>query len=431
MSEDRSRVVRKVIVASFLGNFVEWFDYATYSYLAVIISRVFFPQGTSRDALVQTFAIFALSFLLRPIGAVLWGCWGDKYGRRWSLSVSILMMAVASFLIGCLPSFAVAGAFAPIGLLVCRMVQGFSASGEYAGAATFLAEYAPACRRGCYVSIVPASTAAGLLMGSLSAAMIAGCLPQGAVGTWGWRLPFLAAGPLGLLARHVWLELEDSPVYQELSESETGAAVGLGPLKTLLREHQRSLLVSIGVASLNAVGFYLVLTYLPTYLSNELGFSSRASFLSVNISLLFYLLAIFVMGWLSDHVGRKRMLVVASVGFVLFSVPLFIVMGTGQLWKAYLAEGVLCLFLTANDGTMASYLAESFPTEFRYTGFAVSQNLANAVFGGTASAVCTWVIGVTGSRLAPAWYLTAVSLLSLCAMVASHEHTGRDLSEVV
>ncbi|MBW4947725.1 MFS transporter, partial [Klebsiella pneumoniae] len=121
---------------------------------------------------------------------------------------------------------------------------------------------------------------------------------------------------------------EDSPVYQELSESETGAAVGLGPLKTLLREHQRSLLVSIGVASLNAVGFYLVLTYLPTYLSNELGFSSRASFLSVNISLLFYLLAIFVMGWLSDHVGRKRMLVVASVGFVLFSVPLFIVMGT-------------------------------------------------------------------------------------------------------
>ena len=380
MSEDRSRVVRKVIVASFLGNFVEWFDYATYSYLAVIISRVFFRQGTSRDALVQTFAIFALSFLLRPIGAVLWGCWGDKYGRRWSLSVSILMMAVASFLIGCLPSFAVAGAFAPIGLLVCRMVQGFSASGEYAGAATFLAEYAPACRRGCYVSIVPASTAAGLLMGSLSAAMIAGCLPQGAVGTWGWRLPFLAAGPLGLLARHVWLELEDSPVYQELSESETGAAVGLGPLKTLLREHQRSLLVSIGVASLNAVGFYLVLTYLPTYLSNELGFSSRASFLSVNISLLFYL---------------------------------------------------LCLFLTANDGTMASYLAESFPTEFRYTGFAVSQNLANAVFGGTASAVCTWVIGVTGSRLAPAWYLTAVSLLSLCAMVASHEHTGRDLSEVV
>ena len=153
MSEDRSRVVRKVIVASFLGNFVEWFDYATYSYLAVIISRVFFPQGTSRDALVQTFAIFALSFLLRPIGAVLWGCWGDKYGRRWSLSVSILMMAVASFLIGCLPSFAVAGAFAPIGLLVCRMVQGFSASGEYAGAATFLAEYAPACRRGCYVSL--------------------------------------------------------------------------------------------------------------------------------------------------------------------------------------------------------------------------------------------------------------------------------------
>lgn len=386
MSEDRSRVVRKVIVASFLGNFVEWFDYATYSYLAVIISRVFFPQGTSRDALVQTFAIFALSFLLRPIGAVLWGCWGDKYGRRWSLSVSILMMAVASFLIGCLPSFAVAGAFAPIGLLVCRMVQGFSASGEYAGAATFLAEYAPACRRGCYVSIVPASTAAGLLMGSLSAAMIAGCLPQGAVGTWGWRLPFLAAGPLGLLARHVWLELEDSSVYQELSESETGAAVGLGPLKTLLREHQRSLLVSIGVASLNAVGFYLVLTYLPTYLSNELGFSSRASFLSVNISLLFYLLAIFVMGWLSDHVGRKRMLVVASVGFVLFSVPLFVVMGTGQLWKACLAEGVLCLFLTANDGTMASYLAESFPTELRYTGFAVSQNLANAVFGGTASA---------------------------------------------
>ncbi len=164
--EEQQSMVRKVALASFLGNFIEWFDYASYSYLATIIAAVFFPASNATVALIQTFAIFALSFLLRPIGALFWGNFGDKHGRKRTLSISIILMSGATFLIGCLPSYSIVGLAAPLLLLFLRMVQSFSASGEYAGAATFLGEYAPTSKRGLYCSLIPASTAIGLLAGS-------------------------------------------------------------------------------------------------------------------------------------------------------------------------------------------------------------------------------------------------------------------------
>lgn len=227
---EKSKTVRKVATASFFCNFIEWFDYATYSYFAVVIAHVFFPNDDPALALIQTFAVFALSFLLRPIGAIFWGNMGDKKGRKWSLTVSVFMMAGATFCIGLLPGYAALGICAPALLLLLRMIQGFSASGEYAGAATFLAEYAPTDKRGMYCSIVPASTAIGLLVGSAFATVMYTIMPEAAVNEWGWRIPFVLAGPLGIGAYFVNIQLEDSPTYQAmqraLKDAEASGAAG-------------------------------------------------------------------------------------------------------------------------------------------------------------------------------------------------------------
>ncbi|HIW75349.1 MAG TPA: MFS transporter [Candidatus Gordonibacter avicola] len=427
---EKSSTIRKVAVSSFLGNFIEWFDYATYSYFAIVIANVFFPGDDPALALIQTFAVFALSFLLRPIGAVFWGAMGDKKGRKWALSTSIFLMAGATFCIGLLPGYSLVGFAAPVMLLLLRMLQGFSASGEYAGAATFLAEYAPTNKRGLYCSIVPASTATGLLIGSMFATAMYAFLPDAAVNDWGWRIPFLLAGPLGLVAHYIRVRLEDSPTYQTMRDAVEKAHATQRPIRELFRNHLRELIISFGAAMLNAVGFYVVLTYLPVYLETVVMMDASQSSFITTICLIAYILFIFGMGHLSDKFGRKRMLIIACVSFIVLTVPAFMLLNTGSFFIVLAVELVMCAALTVNDGTLSSYLTETFPTAVRYSGFALSFNLANAIFGGTASLISTTLIAATGSNLAPAWYMVGVSCIALVAMILSHEHTGKDLSEV-
>lgn len=416
---ERSVALRKAAAASFIGNFVEWFDYASYGYLATVIALVFFPAGDSTAALLATFAVFALSFILRPIGAVVWGNWGDKRGRRWALSWSILLMSGATFLIGLMPGYAQIGIAAPIGLLLLRMIQGFSASGEYAGAAVFLAEYASAKRRGLFTSIVPASTATGLLLGSLFATGLHALFSEAAMVDWGWRIPFLLAGPLGLIGRYIRVHLEDSPAYTAMVEESAAQTQQRTPLRALFHGHWKTVLVSFGVSSLNAVAFYILLSYMPTYLTEELGMPPESAFMASSVTLVFYVACIFVMGHISDSVGRKKMLIFACVLFITASVPLFTVLEGAPFWTIVMVEMAFVAMLTMNDGTLPTFLSESFPTEVRYSGFAISFNLANALLGGTAPFICTWLISVSGSVLAPAFYLSVVSVLALGAMVAA------------
>ena len=435
-SNDQRSTIRKVAVSSFLGNFIEWFDYATYSYFAVVIANVFFPGDDPALALMQTFAVFALSFLLRPIGAIFWGSMGDKKGRKWALSTSIFLMTGATFCIGLLPGYLAIGLAAPILLLLLRMIQGFSASGEYAGAATFLAEYAPSDKRGVYCSLVPASTAVGLLVGSTFATVMYTILPDAAVNEWGWRIPFVLAGPLGIGAYFVNIQLEDSPTYQAmqraLKDAEASGAAGAPerPIHCLFTKHLRKLIISIGAAMLNAVGFYVVLTYLPVYLETAVLMPKNEASLITTIALVTYVAFIFASGHLSDKFGRKKMLITAAAGFVVFTIPAFWLLNTLDFFTILVVELVMCLMLTINDGTLSSYLCETFPTDVRYSGFALSFNLANAIFGGSASYISFALINVTGDPIAPAYYMVFIAILALGAMIASHEHTGKDLSEV-
>ncbi len=432
-SEEQHRTLKRVTFSSFLGNFIEWFDYASYSYLATVIAGVFFAGEDKMVSTMLTFGVFALAFLVRPIGAVFWGNMGDKKGRKWALSMSILLMSGATFMVGCLPGYAVVGAAAPALLLVCRMVQSFSASGEYAGAATFIAEYAPKEHRGFYCSMVPASTAVGLLTGSLFATFLFGVWGATSefVVTWGWRIPFLLAAPLGLITHYIRTHLEDSPVYEAMRQDmQQGQAQIDKPIRTLLRTYPRKVIICFGACMLNAVGFYMVLTYIPNYLEVTLNFNPSIASLITTVCLVFYIGFIFLSGRISDRVGRKKMLIVASVGFMVCTVPVFHLFGTERFGVILVCELVLCLLLTVNDGTLASYLTETFPTNVRYSGFAFSFNLANALFGGSASYISFALIEATGDAIAPAYYMVGVSLVAFIAMVLSHEHTGLDLSEV-
>lgn len=419
------QIRRKVVAASFIGNFVEWFDYAAYGYLAVTIAAVFFPESAPQTALLLTFGLFAISFLVRPLGGFVWGHIGDRIGRREALSWSILLMSGATFAIALLPGYLTIGVAAPLLLLALRLIQGFSASGEYAGASAFLVEYAPANRRGLYAAVVPASTAAGLLLGSLMAALLTGLLDPEQMQSWGWRIPFLLAAPMGLIGRYIRTKLEDSPVFLELAEDDSASKT---PVSSLFRNHWKQLLLASGAVLLNAVGFYVILSYMPTYLSQELGLASTLAYIATTVALATYIGFIFITGMLSDRFGRRRVLMTASVLFILFTVPAFMLLETGNFAMILLVQVLLGAMLTLNDGTLPSYLAEMFPTRVRYSGFAVSFNLSNALFGGTAPFVATLLIASSGSVLAPGWYLMGAAVVSLVAVALSVETSKKPLT---
>lgn len=415
---------RRVIAACFLGNFVEWFDYAMYGYLAVVISQVFFPAEDATASLLATFAVFATSFAVRPVGGIVWGYIGDRWGRKTALSWSILIMSGSTFLIACLPSYQAIGLAAPLLMLLLRIVQGFSAAGEYAGAAAFLAEYAPDRNRGLQTSVVPASTATGLLVGSLVAALLTAVFDEEAMASFGWRIPFLMALPLGLIGWYIRVKLEDTPAFRELDAGESKHSA---PVKETLVRNRKAIGLAFGVTLLNAVGFYMLLSYMPTYLSQELGLGQTQAFVATSVSLSVYVGFIFGAGTLSDRFGRKRMLMTAAASFVVLAVPIFFLMPGATYLGVVLLIVLLSAMLSMNDGTLACYLVEAFPTKVRYTGFAFSFNTANAIFGGSAPFVATLLIQTTGSALAPAWYLAGAAAITLVAMLYSAETSGRPL----
>ncbi|AHI21473.1 MFS transporter [Corynebacterium vitaeruminis] len=397
--------LRSAVKASFIGTFIEWFDYAAYVYMSAVVASVFFPNLAGRTALIFTFGLFALSFLVRPIGAVVWGHIGDRFGRIRTLSTSIVLMSGATFCIGLLPGHATIGAAAPLLLLACRMVQGFSAAGEYAGASTHLAEVAPTGKRGLFGAVVPSATASGLLLGSLIAAMLTGLLDDSALHSWGWRVPFLLAAPLGIYGLMIRRSASESAQF---SASETPKKA---PIVEVFR-YPRALVVAFAGAVLNAIGFYVILTYLPTYLSEELGMNSTSAFISSSIASAFYVMYSLMTGHLSDRLGRRTTMLAAAAAMLIGIVPAFILLDTSGFLVIVTVQVCLGGILALNDGVLPSFLSEQFPTSTRLTGFALTFNCANAIFGGTAPMIATWLIGATGSVLAPAYYLAAAAVVT-------------------
>lgn len=403
-TETSKKDLRNAVRASFIGTFVEWFDYAAYMYMASIIAGVFFPELTGRVALINTFALFALSFLIRPIGAVAWGHIGDRLGRTKSLSASILFMSLATFCIALLPGYNSIGIAAPILLLVLRLIQGFSASGEYAAASTYISESAPQNRRGLFASVVPAATACGLLLGSLFVALLTSLLDDASLASWGWRLPFLLAAPLGIVGLIIRRMAPETHVADEDSAKKL-------PILEVFK-YPRALLVAFSGAILNAIGFYMVLAYLPTYLSEELGMSSSSAFIATTISSTVYAVLVVATGALSDRLGRRTTMLIAAALFAVFSIPAFLALDSASFVGVILIQVGMGACLALNDGVLPSFISEQFPADVRLTGFALTFNCANAFFGGTAAMIATWMIGASGNVIAPAYYMVAAAIIT-------------------
>ncbi|MDN5654989.1 MAG: MFS transporter, partial [Kocuria sp.] len=274
---------------------------------------------------------------------------------------------------------------------------------------------------------VPASTASGLLLGSLAATLLYGLLSDESMTSWGWRLPFLVAAPLGLIGLYIRRKIEDTPAFvkhttSQMEQVERGQKP-TPPLVELLTSAPKQMIQGLGIVLLNAVGFYVVLTFMPTYLSENLGYDATASQLATTLSLITYIAFIFLTGSVADRMGRRNTLILASCLFIVLTIPAFLVMGAGHYWLAVLALVVMGAFLSLNDGALPSAVSELFPTAVRFSGFALVFNIGNALFGGPMSAVNTWLISRTGNTMWPAFLLMGAALLALGAVLWSKDRS--------
>jgi MHS family proline/betaine transporter-like MFS transporter len=378
--------VRKAAAGASIGNAVEWFDFAIYGFLATFIAANFFPSGNETAALLNTFAIFAAAFFMRPLGGFVFGPLGDRIGRQRVLALVILLMSGSTLAIGLLPTYAAIGVAAPLLLLFLRCLQGFSAGGEYGGGAVYLAEFASVKRRGLTVTFMVWSGVLGFLIGSVTVTLLQALLPTEAMESYGWRIPFLLAGPLGLVGLYIRLRLDDTPQFAELSKTQQLA-------KSLLREAVRTawrpILQVVGLMIIFNIGYYVVFTFLPTYFIKTLHFTKTNPFVSITLASLVALILILPLAALSDRIGRRPMLMAGSLAFTIGGYPLFLLLNSGSVAAAIAAHCGLAAIEAVYVSAVVAAGVELFATRVRYSDFSIGYNICVAAFGGTTPYVVT------------------------------------------
>jgi MHS family proline/betaine transporter-like MFS transporter len=418
-----NQVLRRAVGASMIGNATEWYDYGVYAYLVSEISHNFFP---GKYGTLATLLVYAVSFVLRPLGGVVWGPIGDRLGRKAVMAMTIVLMALGTFLVGVIPSYSSIGLWAPILLIILRIVQGFSTGGEYGGAATFMAEYAPDKKRGFWGSFLEFGTLAGFSGGIAITLILRATLSDSDMTSWGWRIPFLIGLPLGLIGLYLRSRMEDTPVFRDLQDNQEVELRASGALRDLLRAYWRPIIRLFGLVVALNIADYTLLTYMPTYMSDSLGLSSTKSDVVVLIGQLIMMSLIWIAGAISDHVGRKPMWWFSLIGIFIIAVPAFWIMGEGLGW-AILGFTVLGLVFLPQLGTISATFPAMFPTHVRYAGMAISYNVSNAAFGGTAAFVNDALVNATGSRLMPGFYLMAAMVIGMIALVKVPETAGKSI----
>jgi MFS transporter, MHS family, proline/betaine transporter len=418
------RTVRKAVGAAAMGNLVEWFDYGIYSYVTIYIAMSFFPGGNENANVGLTFALFAVAYLVRPLGGTILGPLGDRIGRKRVLALTIVVMSAASFAIGLLPTFGAVGWLAPTLLVFARLVQGFATGGEYGGAAVFIAEYAPDKRRGFYCSFLEFGTTGGFVLAAGLVTALEVGLPAEAMAAWGWRLPFLIAGPLGLVGLYLRSKLEDTPAFRELEEQQQ---VSESPLKETITKHWAPILTCIGLVLFYNVAVYTILFYMPTYLQSTMGLEATPALLYILGMMLMIMIVVIPVGALSDRVGRKPLIMTSCVGFIVLGYPSFMLLALGTVLGTVAGLVILGLLLVLLLGTMSATLPALFETDVRYGGFSIGYNLSTSIFGGTAPLILTALVSSTGSNSMPGIYLAGASLISLVAVVTLAESARRPL----
>lgn len=421
------QTLRKVLLATGIGHFVEWFDFGLYGTLAAIIGAQFFHSGDAQSALLSSFAVFGAGFIMRPLGGLFFGSMGDRIGRKKVLALVIMLTSAATFVMGILPTYHQVGLLAPVLLVMVRLLQGFAAGGESAGATTFLAEYAPIKRRGFFTCWIDNFGFMAFVAGSGLVLLLTALLGDDAMSQWGWRLPFLLAGPMGLVGLFLRTQLEDTPEFKQIQQQ---GVINRAPLRTALTTAWAALLFCVGFVVIKAVGHWVLQTFMPSYLSQTLHFTRIAAYSITTVGLLAVAILVPVMGLLSDKYGRKPLMLLGCAGFILFTYPALMLMGQGDVWSAGAAMIMLGVFIAAFDGACNAAMAELFPTHIRYGGMAIAYNIAVAFFGGITPYFAAYLILSTGNTLSPAWYVMAAALITFITVLRTRETAGLPLRNV-
>ncbi|MGF7154967.1 glycine betaine/L-proline transporter ProP [Novosphingobium gossypii] len=423
---DRSTLNRAVGAAA-LGNAMEWFDFGVYGYIAITLGHVFFPSGSPTAQLIATLATFTAAFLVRPLGGLVFGPLGDRYGRHKILALTMIMMATGTFAIGLIPSYAQIGIWAPILLLTARLIQGFSTGGEYGGAATFIAEYSTDRRRGLMGSWLEFGTLGGYITGAGTVTALQMLLTPADMLAWGWRIPFLVAGPLGLLGLYMRLKLEETPAFRAYSEELDKREVGRSKLSDLFRIHRAQLLKCVGLVLVFNVTDYMLLTYMPNYLSVTMGYAPSKGLLLIILVMVVMMPLNIVGGLFSDRLGRRPMIIGACTALIVLSIPCMLLIGTGNDMLIFLGLMLLGIALVCFTSSMPSTLPALFYTPVRYSALSIAFNVSVSLFGGTTPLLTAWLVDKTGDPLMPAYYLMGAATIGLLTMLTVKETAGMPL----
>ncbi|WP_027729687.1 MFS transporter [Variovorax paradoxus] len=400
---EKTSTLKRAITAGVIGHFVEWYDYGVYAYVATYLALAFF-NGSS---LMPVFATFAVAFFARPFGGLIFGYIGDRIGRQRCLAAVVVLMSLSTFIIGILPTFERVGALAPVLLLLCRILQGLSAGGEIAGASSFVNEYAPEGKRGLLSSLLPAASAVGLLLGSVLMLYLSSNYSKEFMSSWGWRIPFFIALPLGIVGLYLRTKVEDTPLFRELL-AKKGADPS--PLKSSLTKQFKWIVVAFGATLSYGVGFYMVLSYMPSYLKTVVGFKPDQVFSVTAVILIAHIIALPIWGAVSDRVGRRPVIIVASLLLIGLTYPAFrLIAESGSFGMAMFSGAILSAIIAACAAPLFAYMAEMFPTSVRASSISIGYNASVMLFGGTAPYIATYLIESTGNPLSPSFYLMAAA----------------------
>ena len=405
-------ISRRVRIASMVGNALEWYDFAIYGYFAATIGSQFFPDDDPAVSVIAAFGVFAIGFAARPIGAVLFGNYGDRVGRRRVLIVSVLMMAGPTTLVGLLPTYADIGVWAPAILIVLRLLQGLSVGGEMTGSITFMVESASPSRRGRAGSWSYVGVGIGFLLGSAAGSLVTNLLSSSAVEEWGWRIPFLCGSVIGICG----FAIRRYGLSESYQPQDVDVPWHKGPLRQAVVQHGRQMVQAIGIAAFFASGFYLIFVYLTTYSTRIVGDTAADAFDINSINMVVYTGLSLAGGYLGDRFGFRRVLLITATAGLVLAWPLFMLVDHTNPVLAFLGQLGFVLILAPYGGLFATTMALLFPPSVRMSGFSIAYNLAFAALGGTAPLVASYLIHRGEGDLSPAYVVMACAVVSIASL---------------
>lgn len=404
---------KQVLLSCIMGNALEWYDFVIYGYFVVTFGTLFFPNAEPMTQILASWGIFWSGFLARPLGSIFFGHIGDKISRKYALMLSIFIMAIPTTLIGLLPTYQQIGIIAPLLLILLRTAQGFAIGGEYTGTMVFLVEHAPSARRGLWGSWASFSSVVGVIVGSCLVAGLSICLSSDAIQTWAWRIPFIISILGSMVGIYIRMHLSDPQIYLDVKQRKTKEFI---PVKDLLNSHKIKIGLVILLDFLTAVGFFIVAIFLATYFSTYLKFAEHEALAIHTINMGILAIATLFGGWLSDKVGRKPVLAIPCIGFILFSYPLFVLLQSGSLIILILVQAIMSIMFGIFFGAIPVALAEIMPTNVRYSGLSIGHNLCMAIIGGGAPFLASHLIHSSNNLSSPSYLLIIASSVSLFSL---------------